>query len=590
MGKVLDKNNNDWLGFAGSGGIDRESGSEFTEPVPLPDVSVPTGAMVMDTSGLIWYGAGNTGAGHAVYAFDPVTDSIVVSASQNQSCPYTDVLGMTVDKNNTVWMVGTVSGVCSGFAHIVSNSIQMIPIDIDGAGLFYPSSVAADSSGNIWIGTGIEAVYGPPGGIGLLKYDGTNFTVYDPNNSGLHDFDIQCVAVDPQNRVWVGTFNAGFSIFDGSNWTTYNSDNSPLPGNHVEWFFFKNGKTFISTQSGFSVFDGSNWTTYTPQNSGLTDRDCESVVVDEQCNVWVATECGLSQLVGQCNNSLKVLYGTVTKPDGTPITSTEVYLMKLDTAAGLLKPIDNTLTDALGKYNFATSEPVVYVHPEPNPRFASGLFAGYEDSAFVQQMASPIQMNGQAINRNIMLRENTGSTGTYTVTGMVHNLGGGKPAGLHLYLIQNGVPVATSMIDITGSFKFNNVNQGNYLIWVDKMSVNNQLAPSIIVNSNMAGISAGLFATYLELLPTGVKEDIQQPEIKIFPNPSTGNLNFITGGDIAKNAAIDVFDVNGQRVYSGTIGGTGLQTLDLSNLSEGIYILRLRTDLFYFQQRLIIQK
>jgi hypothetical protein len=60
-----------------------------------------------------------------------------------------------------------------------------------------------DSSGNVWIATQWA---------GLVKFDGTNWTVYTASNSGLPDNRVRTIAVDDNNDIWIGT-NSGFAVF-----------------------------------------------------------------------------------------------------------------------------------------------------------------------------------------------------------------------------------------------------------------------------------------------------------------------------------------------------------------------------------------
>ena len=62
---------------------------------------------------------------------------------------------------------------------------------------------AEDQFGNVWIATQ----------DGLLKYDGTAFTIYDASNSLLNTNIINAVSVDFANNLWVGT-NSGLFIYN----------------------------------------------------------------------------------------------------------------------------------------------------------------------------------------------------------------------------------------------------------------------------------------------------------------------------------------------------------------------------------------
>ncbi len=568
LSQVIDKNQDHWISYQDAG-IDKiDPGYNFSNSNAPPSQGAGGGVLTMalDTSGNIWYGGGGWSP---VFNFNPVTDSAKsYQLSESVGCAYNTISGIAIDKNNRVYVVGSTAGACGGFSIMVDDSLQLQ--DIYFLGFEHAlSCIAVDSSNNVWLGSSYDVV-GNSGG-GIAKFDGVNYTNYNPSNCALPDSNIQSLAVDPTNRLWVGTCNHGFSIFDGNTWVNYDTSNSLLPYNHVEGFYFKNGNTLVATQQGFCVIDAANnWTVYTPQNSGLVDGDCESIVMDQYCNIWAATECGLSQLVGGCGNSLKILYGSVKKENGTPVPNTEVLLMKPDTAAGILKPIDNTITDAQGNYTFATTEPVVYVHPEPDPHNAPSVFAGYEDTALVQQLATAISMNQPTVRSNVTLHSNPGASGYLTLSGMVYNSGGGKPGAVHLYLVQNGAPVAGAVINVDGSFTFSNLASGTYSIWVDKMEVNNGIAPSVTLGQANGSVTAMLYPTYLQILTTGITVPTATNSLKIYPNPSTGAFYF-TG--IPTGAQIHIYNILGEQVSSGIANGS-VNSVSLINEPKGVYFYR----------------
>lgn len=114
--------------------------------------------------------------------------------------------------------------------------------------------IDTDSKGNFWILTD----------IGLIKFDGNNWFLFDSTNSPLsyypninhinYYYDALTVEVDIKDNVWVGTSN--------------------------------------NYKSGLLKFDGINWTDYSVINSGLNNQFIEDIDVDEKGCVWVSTSGG----------------------------------------------------------------------------------------------------------------------------------------------------------------------------------------------------------------------------------------------------------------------------------------------------------
>lgn len=178
--------------------------------------------------------------------------------------------------------------------------------------------VAIDRSGNKWIGTDIGRVSDDgliQKGIGLIKYDGKTWTVFNSSNSGLPENYIKSIAVDQQENVWAGTTYNGLAKFDGNTWTVYDTSNSALPDNLVNSIAIdKHGNKWIGTYHGIAKFDGKTWTVYNKSNSGLPDNFVSIVKIDEQGQKWIGTAYGgLAKYDGQkwivYNNSNSGLAG-----------------------------------------------------------------------------------------------------------------------------------------------------------------------------------------------------------------------------------------------------------------------------------------
>jgi hypothetical protein len=71
----------------------------------------------------------------------------------------------------------------------------------------------------------------------LVRYDGSNWTVYNQANTGMPGtvvYDVTRRASDgliaiANNQPSVWPYTGGVSTFNGTSWTHYTMDNSPLP-------------------------------------------------------------------------------------------------------------------------------------------------------------------------------------------------------------------------------------------------------------------------------------------------------------------------------------------------------------------------
>ena len=86
---------------------------------------------------------------------------------------------------------------------------------------------------------------------------------------------------------------------------------------------------------------------------------------------------------------------------------------------------------------------------------------------------------------------------------------------------------------------------------------------------------------------SGINENGQNSNIKIFPNPANDNL-FIQTAKITGTIEVALFDVTGQEVYLITSAESFLR-INLAELAKGFYIIRIASEKDVLQQRLIKQ-
>ena len=159
-------------------------------------------------------------------------------------------------------------------------------------------SIAKDNSGNFWFGTGGGATGYYEGimvGRGLVKYDGTNWTVYKTSNSGICDNSVRTLFIE-NDTVWAGTYGGGISKYYGGIWTTFDRLNSDLPSDTVSCIVEDlDGLKWISTYSGVASFNGTTWTTYNKANSGLPGDTVRTIAIGPNNEKWFGTSRGIAK-------------------------------------------------------------------------------------------------------------------------------------------------------------------------------------------------------------------------------------------------------------------------------------------------------
>mgnify|MGYP001340102895 CR=1 FL=1 len=134
-------------------------------------------------------------------------------------------------------------------------------------------------------------------------------TNYDTSNGLVVNY-VECIDVDVNNNVWIGT-SFGVQKFDGNNWTTYNSatDSGIVSDNIKVIKATASGDIWVGTDFGVSRFNGNNWISYDISNSGIINNQIKSI--DEDVNtgyIWFGTSLGVSSFD---NNQTWLSYGVV---------------------------------------------------------------------------------------------------------------------------------------------------------------------------------------------------------------------------------------------------------------------------------------
>jgi ligand-binding sensor domain-containing protein len=151
-------------------------------------------------------------------------------------------------------------------------------------GLFTTSgiySLSKDKSNNVWVGGNAE----------IAKYDGTNWTVYRSNGTGIPNEVITSIKFDSKNKVWVSSYR-GLAEFDQSanSWNNYDVATNGFPSDFIyDMDIDSKDVLWLATDSGLVKFDGMNVTNYNKASGKLIVDEVSTVYVDKNDKVWAGT-------------------------------------------------------------------------------------------------------------------------------------------------------------------------------------------------------------------------------------------------------------------------------------------------------------
>jgi len=110
--------------------------------------------------------------------------------------------------------------------------------------------------------------------------------------------------------------------------------------------------------------------------------------------------------------------------------------------------------------------------------------------------------------------------------------------------------------------------------------------------TDVAGQGFGRFMLEAIVSTTTATSPELMRAVTVYPNPSTsGVFNLaINGANAQKGLEVEVVNTLGQRVYAGTARDNFTTTLDLSNLANGLYHLKIKNGDEYMQRQLSVVK
>ena len=155
-------------------------------------------------------------------------------------------------------------------------------------------SLMIGDNNKLWIGT-------EDAGLNLLDISKEKFYFYknDPvNNSSLNNNSIYKIYNDKSGNIWIGTYAGGINLLSSARaffnyYCHFHADNNSLSSNVVNNFLEdKDKRLWIATGSaGFDLFDMKNkkFTHYNKSNSALSTNVILSLCEDNNKNLWIGT-------------------------------------------------------------------------------------------------------------------------------------------------------------------------------------------------------------------------------------------------------------------------------------------------------------
>jgi ligand-binding sensor domain-containing protein len=254
-------------------------------------------SMSIDQQGNLWSATGNDG-NRGIYRFDGETWR---NYTTTDGLPSMNVTTAFVDSRNGKWF-----GLPGDGMTLISADESTVTVIDETNGILSPAvtehftvveDFAEDSRGNVWLANKFADT-----GQALVAVDPNFQFHYFSISEGLGSGVISALAVDTQDRIWIGSSDqSGIRVFDWGGTLAERSDDQwirvtttdGLVDNNINTITVdRNGTVWIGTPDGANYFDGSALRMV----FGLPDNHVNIIQTDAFNNKWFGTRGGIGIL------------------------------------------------------------------------------------------------------------------------------------------------------------------------------------------------------------------------------------------------------------------------------------------------------
>jgi ligand-binding sensor domain-containing protein/serine phosphatase RsbU (regulator of sigma subunit) len=223
-------------------------------------------AIAKDNQGIYWFA---TYSGISKYV-----DGKIINFQQNKEVGGKTFYSILVDSKGDLWFGGFVKNGLVKYKAATFEKISLPNKLADDDNMF---SLLEDTKHNIWVTTD----HG-----GILKYDGSNFTLFDESN-GLSSNQVYSINCDYEGNIWIGTTNGGADLFTNELFSTY-TDKQGLSSNKIAGIHEDNTNTLLVGTQGFGLNILNNDKTITSIGE-LKNSSSISINQNDQGEIYIGT-------------------------------------------------------------------------------------------------------------------------------------------------------------------------------------------------------------------------------------------------------------------------------------------------------------
>ena len=191
------------------------------------------------------------------------------------------------------------------------------------------------------------------------------------------------------------------------------------------------------------------------------------------------------------------------------------------------------------------------------------------------------------IGGNVLLGANKGTAATIPSKGL-------------LIFVKNaaGTILQRTFTDASGNYSFSNLALGSYVVYPELLNyattaftgINLTAASSSATNTNFTQHTISKKITPVTAAVSNVSPS--ESSVIIFPNPSNGNVTIQWDAVANETGIVVISDITGRQIVKTTLDvnvGTGIKQLDLSSLTNGLYMISVKSASINYNSKIQIQ-
>ena len=238
----------------------------------------------------------------------------------------------------------------------------------------------------------------------------------------------------------------------------------------------------------------------------------------------------------------------------------------------------------------------------------TGPIPTYHDTSFYWDYASVIMhaAGTSDINENINMLYGTtsggpGFIGGNVTTGANRGTSGTIPAvGIQIVILNTSTGAVAGMTttNSSGNYSFSGLAYGTYMVFPDSLNYGTTPFSSIVLSASSPSFSTAKFIQHTiskTITPdttTGVSQVVPSvSSVSAFPNPTSGKLTIQWTERATEKSTLVITDITGREVYKSAINmnqGAGMTSIDLSALSNGMYMISVKSASLNYNNKLEI--